>query len=112
MFVSRGLRQEDKAIGDPIVEMIREWGFETVTVGIEVKVPEEQVIQKIREEIRKADALIAIATPRYIDALTGIWKTLEWLHAEVGIAFGIDKPLLIQKTEGFLWVDYLPILKL
>ena len=57
-------------IGDPIVEMIKEWGFETVTVGIEVKVPEEEVPQKVREEIKKADALIAIATPRYMDYLT------------------------------------------
>jgi len=99
VFVSRGLRIEDRAIGDPIAEMIREWGIKTVTVGIEVKVPDEQVPQKVREEIRKADALIAIATPRYMDALTGLWRTLGWLHAEVGIAFGIDKPLLILKDK-------------
>ena len=51
VFVSRGLRVEDKAVGDPIVEMIGEWGFETVTVGIEVKVPEEQVPIAVRREI-------------------------------------------------------------
>lgn len=99
VFVSRGLRVEDRAIGDPIVEMIREWGFETVTVGIEVKVPDDQVPQAVREEIRKADAVIAIATPRYLDALTGLWRALEWHHGEVGIAFGIDKPLLILKDK-------------
>lgn len=99
VFVSRGLSVEDKAIGDPIVEIIREWGFETVTVGIEAKVPDDQVPQAVREEIRKADAVIAIATPRYLDALTGLWRTLEWLHGEVGIAFGIDKPLLILKDK-------------
>jgi len=43
--------------------------------------------------------LIAIATPRYRDALTGLWRTLEWLHSEVGIAFGIDKSLLILKDK-------------
>jgi len=99
VFVSRGLHVEDRVIGDPIVEMIKEWGFETVTVGVEVKVPEELVAQKVKEEIRKADALIAIATPRHLDALTGLWKTLEWLHGEVGIAFGIDKPILILKDK-------------
>jgi len=99
VFVSRGLSVEDRAIGDPIVEIIREWGFETVTVGIEVKVPDNQVPQAVREEIRKADAVIAIATPRYLDALTGLWRTLEWHHGEVGIAFGIDKPLLILKDK-------------
>ncbi|MEM4469215.1 MAG: hypothetical protein QXS32_09140 [Candidatus Nezhaarchaeales archaeon] len=99
VFISRGLTIEDRSIGDPIAEMIREWGFETVTIGIEVKVPEEQVPLRVREEIRSADALIAIATPRFMDSLTGVWRTLEWLHNEVGIAFGIDKPLLILKDK-------------
>jgi hypothetical protein len=99
VFVSRGLQTEDRAIGDPIVEMIKEWGFETVTVGIEVKAPDEQVAMATREEIKKSDAMIAIATPRFMDALTGLWRTLEWCHNEVGVAFGIDKPLLILKDR-------------
>jgi len=99
VFISRGLSIEDRVIGDQIAEMIREWGFETVTVGIEVKVPEEQAPIKVREEIKNSEAVIAIATPRHLDALTGLWRTLEWLHAEVGIAFGLDKPLLILKDK-------------
>ncbi len=100
VFVSRGLHLEDRAIGDCVAEMIREWGFETVTVGIEVKVPEEQVPERTKEEIKKSDAVIAVATPRFLDALTGLWRTLEWCHNEIGIAFGIDKPLLILKDKG------------
>lgn len=101
VFVSRGLRTEDRIIGNPIAEMIREWGLETVTVGIEVKVPDEQVPSQIREEIRRSDAVIAIATPRHRDDLTGLWKTLDWVHDEVGISFGIDddKPLLILEDK-------------
>ncbi len=68
--------------------MIREWGFKTVTVGIEVKVPEEQVLIAVRTEIERADAIIAIATPRHLDALTGLWRTLERLYSETGIAYG------------------------
>ena len=68
VFVSKGLRSEDRTISDPIVEMIKEWGFETKTVGDEIKVPDDQALSKIREEIRNADALIVIATPRYMDA--------------------------------------------
>jgi len=59
VFVSRGLSTEDKAIGNPIAETIREWGFETATVGVEVKAPEEQVPTKTREEIKKSEAVIA-----------------------------------------------------
>jgi len=99
VFVSRSIHEEDGWILNPIVEMIREWGFETVTVGVEVKVPEEEVARTVREEIKKADALIAIATPRFLDALTGLWRTLEWLHDEFGIAYGINKPLLILKDK-------------
>lgn len=99
VFVSRGLRPEDRAIGDPIVQMIREWGFNTVTIGIERQVPEEQVSTAVKEEIKQSDAIIAIATPRFLDALTGLWKTLDWLHGEVGIAYGKDKPLLILKDK-------------
>jgi len=100
VFVPRGLRSEDRAIGDPIAEMIREWGFETVTIGIEIEVPDEQVPMRTKEEIKKSDAVIAIATPRFLDAFTELWRTLEWIHNEVGIAFGIDKPLLILKDKG------------
>lgn len=98
-FLSRGLAIEDRAIGDPIAEMIREWGFETITVGVEIQVPEELVAAQVREEVRRADAVIAIATPRFMDALTGLWRTFEWCHSEVGIGFGVDKPLLILRDR-------------
>ena len=100
VFVSRGLRIEDRTAGNPIVQMVKEWGFKTVTVGIETKVPEGQVPLQVREEISRADAVLVIATPRYLDALTGLWRTLEWVHDEVGIAFGIGKPLLVLKDRS------------
>jgi hypothetical protein len=99
IFVSRGLHIEDRVIGDPVVEMIKEWGFETITVGIEIEASDEEVPLKVKEELMKSDAVIAIATPRHLDALTGLWRTLEWHHGEVGIAFGINKPLLILKDR-------------
>ncbi|MCL0091801.1 hypothetical protein M1N59_00860 [Dehalococcoidales bacterium] len=99
VFISRGLHLEDRIIGDPLVEAIREWGFETITVGVEVVVSEDQVASTVREEIKRADAVIAIATPRFLDALTGLWRVLEWHHDEVGIAFGLDKPLLILRDK-------------
>jgi len=99
-FVSRGIRPEDRLIGDEIVEMIKEWGFETVTVGINAFAdPPERLSETIKEQIIKSDCLIAIATPRYLDALTGLWKTLEWLHGEVGIAYGTNRPILVLVDE-------------
>ena len=97
-FVPRGLAPEDRVIGDPIVELVKEWGFETATVGVEIQVPEEQVPDAVRAAIKSSDAVVAVATPRFCD-LTGVWRTLEWLHAETGIAFGEDKPLVILKDK-------------
>ena len=99
VFVSRGIGIADRAIGDPIVEMVREWGFQTTTVGVEIEVAEDQVPRAVREQIKIADAVIVIATPRFLDALSGLWRTLEWAHGELGIGYGVDKPLFLIKDR-------------
>ena len=52
--------------------MIRELGFEIITVGIKVRVPDDQIPQTVREEVNRADALIAIATSRHMDVITWV----------------------------------------
>lgn len=106
-FLSRGIRLEDLLIGDFIAQRIRQWNFETRTVGIEVSIPNEETSQHVRNEIKNADVLIAIATPRNYDQITDTWRTLEWLQAEVGIAYGVNKPLLILQ-ENTVKLDALP----
>lgn len=99
-FISRGLPPEDRLVGDQIIEMIQEWGFETFTVGIDEVADRKALTPTIRERVKTSDCLIAIATPRYLDALTGYWRTLEYLHGETGIAFGASRPLLILRDQG------------
>jgi len=101
-FVARGVRREDRIVNDPIVNMIKSWGFETVTLPIEVEPEKGRVARTDREEIMKSDCLIAIATRRILDGLMGLWRTLEWLHGETGIAWGVDRPILILKEKGLL----------
>jgi hypothetical protein len=79
--------------------MIAEWGFETATVGIEVKVSDTEIPERVKDEISKANGVIAILTPRTLDAVTNLWRTLEWAQSEIGVAFGINKPLLILKDR-------------
>ena len=95
IFLSRGRLPEDREIGDIIKIRLKEWNIDTKTVGIDIDAPDEQTVKVIRKEIMESDGLIAIATHRNYDILTKTWQTLEWLHAELGIAFAIDKPLLI-----------------
>ena len=100
VFLSRGIHLEDRIVGDPLAHMIREWGFQTTTVGIEVIVPKEEVPSRIRYEIENSDALIVIATRRSYDILTHTWKSLDFIHGESGIAYGIDKPMLILRDRS------------
>jgi hypothetical protein len=99
-FVTRGVPPEDRVVGDQIVDMIKDWGFETYTVGIEETADSKLLKEAVRDQIVKSDCLIAIATPRYLDALSGLWRTLEWLHGEVGIAYGRDRPILVLQDES------------
>lgn len=96
-FVSKGLISEEHLINDPIIEIIKEWGFITRTV--EEPVNPEDLASIIKREIGNSECLILIATPRFKDALTGLFKIFEWGHGETGIAFGMDKPMLILKDE-------------
>jgi hypothetical protein len=107
VFLSRGIRGEDRSIGDFIAQRIRQWNFETRTVGIEINVPNEETSQYVRNKIKNADALIAIATPRSYDQVSNTWRTLEWLQSELGIAYGINKPLLILQ-ENTVKLESLP----
>ena len=99
-FVSRGLSEEDRIVGDTISNRIRQWNFEPKTVGIEVSASDRHASSIIRNEIRMADILFAIATPRNYDYVYKTWRTLEWLQAEVGIAYGINKPLILIQEES------------
>jgi hypothetical protein len=101
VFLSRGIRIEDRVVGDSIAQMIRKWGFNTITVGIEVTVPDGQVAHEVRKEIQQnADATIVIATPMSLDLVSEAWKAAEWIHAESGISYGLDKPILILKDKN------------
>jgi len=94
-FVTRSLAPEDRITGDETIRILQEWGFNTKTVEFKTKQPDHVLRNIIRHEIYNSDCLIAIATPRYIDALSGVWRTFEWLHGEIGIAIGRDFPILI-----------------
>ncbi|MCB9895689.1 MAG: hypothetical protein H6839_14685 [Planctomycetes bacterium] len=95
VFVSRGVRSEDRAISDPLVSILRDWGLDTRTVGVEILVPSDQVPDRVRQEVLAAPGLILVATPRSLDAITRAWKTFEWAHAEVAMAYAQDRPILV-----------------
>lgn len=104
VFLSKSNAEEDKFICKFIENRIRGWNILTDTVENRI---DNQASIIIREKINKDDGLIAIATPRNLDQFTQTWKTLNWQHNEVGIAYGRDKPLLILQ-ENTVELDALP----
>jgi hypothetical protein len=99
VFLSRGIRFEDRIIGDQIAQIIREWGCDPVTVGINIHVPEHQVAAEIESQIQDSRGLIAIATPRIFEHSTLEWYTFEWLQSEAALAYAKRKPILILKDR-------------
>lgn len=92
-------------IRDFVAQRLRQWNLETI--GIEVYAAERDTIRTIQKEIRNADGVTAIATPRNYDQITDTWRTLEWIYSETGITYGINKPLLILR-ESSVQLDALP----
>lgn len=96
VFISRSNWEQDKPLIDPIVKRISEWGFNCNTVGINVKAKNpNKPTPEIKREIANADCLIAIATSRDLLVKYDQWTAPDWLHGEVGIGFGKEKPILV-----------------
>ena len=104
VFLSKSNKDEDKLICNLIANRVEGWNIQIDTVE---NIEDYMASEIIRDTILKSDALIAIATPRNKDELTQTWKTLNWLHNEVGIAYGRNKPLLIIQ-ENTVELDALP----
>jgi hypothetical protein len=98
-FVSKGRSIMDREVGDPISQMLMEWGFSTRTVGFEVIVNDDETPEAVRREIKNSDAIILIATQRYLDS-EGAKKVFEWAYSEIGIGYAHKKPLVIIKETG------------
>lgn len=99
VFVSCSNRAEERDIVDFVKARIRLWAFNPVTVGQEVEASGE-----LAETIRKyaqvpMPILIAIATPRILDAITNAWETLPWVQSEAAITYGREKPILILRDR-------------
>ena len=97
-FLSRSLWDQDLAWGEQVRAMVEDWGFDCYTVGVEEDVSRPDTARVVRQRIVESDCLIAILSPR-AKTVDGLWRTLEWGHGETGIAYGIDRPLVILVDE-------------
>jgi|SRR5690242_9816727 len=103
-FISCSLRPEDK----PFIEFVERilvahnilpFG----TVGRYAAAPENPAFS-MRNNIAQADMVVIVATRRYfqLDMKTGLQSNglSEMIHAESGMAFAFNKPVLVFVQEG------------
>lgn len=103
VFLSCSFSATDKAIVDFFHRFIESFGFEVVKYDFQEPVP---LSDAIKNQIRKADCLIAIATRR--DRIqepcdadpSGSWICPEWIEHEVVYANAVGKPLAIFAENG------------
>lgn len=111
-FVSCSLRQEDKPFIDLVENILRRHKILPFgTVGKYSAAPENPA-ESMRKNIPQADLVVIVATPRYTqtDLRTGqVTQGLsEMVHVETGIAFALNKPVILFVKEGTNVGTFLP----
>jgi|GEM_PF-1795107 len=111
-FVSCSLREEDKQFIDLVEGILRKHGIQPFgTVG-KYSVAPENPVETMRTNIPLADLVVIVATPRYqqTDLRTGrVTQGLsEMVHVETGMAFAMNKPVVVFVKEGTNVGTFLP----
>jgi hypothetical protein len=111
-FVSCSLRQEDKPFVDLVEDILRRHNIVPFgTVGRYSAAPENPA-ESMRKNIPVADLVVIVATPRYTqtDLRTGdVTQGLsEMVHVETGIAYALNKPVILFVKEGTNVGTFLP----
>ena len=111
-FISCSLRDEDKPFIDIVEEILRKHGIEPFgTVGKYSAAPENPA-ESMKKNIPQADLVVIVATPRYSqrDLKTGQITTglSEMVHVETGMAYALDKPVVLFVKEGTNVGTFLP----
>lgn len=111
-FLSCSLREEDKDFVDYVSAILLQHNIKPVgTVGKHDASPENPAVL-IKKNIPNADMLVIAATPRYLqkDITTkGKKKGLsEMLHVETGMAYVLNKPVIVFAQEGTDVGNFIP----
>lgn len=111
-FISCSLRYEDKPFIDFIERILIAHFIEPFgTVGKYSAHPENPAVS-MRNNITLADMVVIVATHRYLqhDLKTGqiTYGLSEMMHAESGMAFALNKPVVLFVQEGTDVGNFLP----
>lgn len=97
IFFSRSLLPGDLALGETLKDWLRSYNLNPDTVGDPTPAPATAVLNEVDVRVRRVEALVALATPRYFDE-RDVGHTSEWIPAETFHAVADRKPVLILRT--------------
>ena len=111
-FISCSLREEDRPFIQMVERILKHYKFEPFgTVGLFSAAPMNPA-EHMKENIPKADIVVIVATPRYIqtDLKTGqkSYGLSEMVHVETGMAIMANKPVIVFVQEGTNVGSFLP----
>lgn len=111
-FISCSLREEDRPFIQMVERILNHYKFEPFgTVGLFSAAPMNPA-EHMKENIPKADIVVIVATPRYIqkDLKTGqtSYGLSEMVHVETGMAIMANKPVIVFVQEGTSIGNFLP----
>ncbi len=111
-FISCSLRNEDEKFVTFIEKILRHCKVEPMgTVGRHSIAP-VPVVDLMKKNIPLADFLVVVATPRYVQrdmTRGGISQGLsEMIHVEAGMAYMLEKPVVVFVKEGTAVGNFLP----
>lgn len=111
-FISCSLREEDRPFIEMVQKILNHYKFEPFgTVGLFSAAPMNPA-EHMKENIPKADIVVIVATPRYIqkDLKTGqtSYGLPEMVHVETGMAIMANKPVIVFVQEGTNIGSFLP----
>ncbi|GAB5566109.1 MAG: hypothetical protein Wins2KO_31720 [Winogradskyella sp.] len=111
-FVSCSLRDEDKSFIQLVEDILIHHKLKpTGTIGRHSAAP-LNIAEHMKENIPKADLVVIVATPRYMqkDLKTGkkSYGLSEMVHVEAGMAYMANKPVVVFVQEGTNVGNFLP----
>lgn len=100
VFLSKSNHPADYLVINTAKEILNAYGFDCFTLGDNVQVSNETLIPMLQKEINKADATIAIASPRDQSLITGRPTALQWFYDEVTTSNNLARPIIILHDES------------
>lgn len=111
-FISCSLRQEDEEFVNWIIAILKKFRIQSNgTVGKFSAAP-SSTAELMRKNIPLSDILVVVATPRYFQQDISLKTTTkamsEMLHVECGMAYMLQKPIVVFVRKGTTIGNFIP----